>query len=177
MSCQRHQNKVRIQSSVQRDWPVPFGSCVATTRWVFVLMRTLIKTIIIIAVLAVLGYFGFTKGRQWLAERNKSRFRTAFVEQGDLRITVNATGQLEPTLSVKVGSFVSGPILELFVDHNDEVKADQILAKIDPRIYVASVQRDEAALGSRTGDVKRVQAELQRARNDEDRSTKLKAEN
>ncbi len=140
-------------------------------------MRTFIKTIFIIAVLAVLGYFGFIKGQQWLAERNKPRFRTALVEKGDLRITVNATGQLEPTLSVKVGSFVSGPILELFVDHNDEVKADQILAKIDPRIYIASVQRDEAALGSRTGDVKRVQAELQRARNDEDRSTKLKAEN
>lgn len=140
-------------------------------------MRTFIKTIIIIAVLAVLSYFGFTKGQQWLSERNKPRFRTALVEKGDLRITVNATGQLEPTLSVKIGSFVSGPILELFVDHNDEVKADQILAKIDPRIYIASVQRDEAALGSRTGDVKRVQAELQRARNDEDRSTKLKAEN
>jgi len=145
--------------------------------WVFGLMRTFIKTIIIIAVLAALGYFGFTKGQQWLAERNKPRFRTAFAEQGDLRITVNATGQLEPTLSVKIGSFVSGPILELYADHNDEVKTDQILAKIDPRIYIASVQRDEAALGARVGDVARVQAELQRARNDEKRSAALKAEN
>ena len=139
-------------------------------------MRTFIKIFIVLAVLAV-GYFGFTFGQRWLAERNKPRFRTAFVEQGDLRITVNATGQLEPTQSVKVGSFVSGPILELYVDHNDEVKADQVLAKIDPRIYVASVQRDEAALGSRNGDVARVQAELQRARNDEKRSAALKAEN
>ncbi len=140
-------------------------------------MRTFIKAVIVLAVLATLGYFGFTKGQQWLAERNKTRFRTALVEKGDLRITVNATGQLEPTLSVRVGSFVSGPILELHVDHNDEVKAQQILAKIDPRIYIASVQRDEAALGARIGDVARVQAELQRARNDEQRSVALKAEN
>ena len=140
-------------------------------------MRTLIKTVIILLVLGTLGYFGATSVQKWLAERNKPRFRTAFVEQGDLRITVNATGQLEPTLSVKIGSFVSGPILELYADHNDEVKTDQILAKIDPRIYIASVQRDEAALGARVGDVARVQAELQRARNDELRSAALKAEN
>ena len=140
-------------------------------------MRTFIKAIVVLAVLVTLGYWGFTRAQQWLAERNKPRFRTALVEEGDLRITVNATGQLEPTLSVRVGSFVSGPILELHVDHNEEVKAQQILAKIDPRIYIASVQRDEAALGARIGDVARVQAELQRARNDENRSAALKAEN
>ena len=140
-------------------------------------MRTFIKAVIILAVLGGLGYFGSIKGLAWLAERNKPRFRMASVEQGDLRITVNAAGQLEPTLSVKIGSFVSGPILELLADHNDEVKADQVLAKIDPRIYIASVQRDEAALGAREGDVARVQAELQRARNDEKRSAALKAEN
>ncbi|MBC7965133.1 MAG: efflux RND transporter periplasmic adaptor subunit [Fuerstia sp.] len=140
-------------------------------------MRTFIKAVIILAVLGALGYFGVISGQRWLAERNKPRFRVASVERGDLRITVNAAGQLEPTLSVKVGSFVSGPILELLADHNDEVKADQLLARIDPRIYIASVQRDEAALGARVGDVARVQAELQRARNDEKRSVALKAEN
>ncbi len=140
-------------------------------------MRTLIKVVIILAVLGALGYFGTVAGLAWLAERNKPRFRVASVERGDLRITVNAAGQLEPTLSVKIGSFVSGPILELLADHNDEVKADQLLARIDPRIYIASVQRDEAALGARLGDVARVQAELQRARNDEKRSAALKAEN
>ena len=140
-------------------------------------MRTFIKVVIILAVLGALSYVGFVQGQAWLAERNKPRFRVASVERGDLRITVNAAGQLEPTLSVKIGSFVSGPILELLADHNDEVKADQLLARIDPRIYIASVQRDEAALGARLGDVARVQAELQRARNDEKRSAALKAEN
>lgn len=140
-------------------------------------MRTFIRAVIILIVLGALGYFGITKGQQWLAERNKPRFRVANVAQGDLRITVNAAGQLEPTLSVKVGSFVSGPVLELYADHNDEVKAHQVLAKIDPRIYEASVQRDEAALAARMGDVARVQAELQRARNDQTRSTALKEEN
>jgi HlyD family secretion protein len=140
-------------------------------------MRSFIKIFLLLAVLSALGYVGFTKGREWLAERNKARFRTAKVERGDLRITVNATGEVKPTISVQIGSFVSGPILELSADHNDEVKVGQILAKIDPRIYEASVERDQAALDARIGDVARVQAELQRARNDEKRSAALKAEN
>lgn len=140
-------------------------------------MRTLIKVVVIFAVLGVLGYFGFVQGRAWLAERNRPRFRTASVEQGDLRITVNATGEVQPTLFVHIGSFVSGPIKELFVDFNDEVKVGQLLARIDPRIYEAALARDVAALGARAGDVARVQAELQRARNDEKRSAALKAEN
>ena len=140
-------------------------------------MRTFIKAVIILAVLGALGYVGLTKGMAWLAERNKPRFRIASVEQGNLRITVNAAGQLEPTLSVKVGSFVSGPVLELYADHNDEVTEKQVLAKVDPRLYEAAVQRDEAALAARNGDVARVKAELQRALNDEKRSASLKAEN
>jgi len=140
-------------------------------------MRTFLKSLLIFAVLAALGYFGFVKGKQWLAERNKPRFRMATVERGDLRITVNASGEVKPTIEVQIGSFVSGPILQLFAQHNDEVKAGQILAKIDPRIYKAAVDRDEAALGARIGDVARVQAELQRARNDEKRSGTIKAEN
>lgn len=140
-------------------------------------MRSFIKVFLVLTVLGALGYFGFSKGREWLVERNKPRFRTALVECGDLRITVNATGEVKPTISVQIGSFVSGPILELSADHNDEVKAGQILARIDPRIYKASVERDQAALDARIGDVARVQAELQRARNDEKRSAALKAEN
>lgn len=51
-------------------------------------MRTFIRAVIILIVLGALGYFGITKGQQWLAERNKPRFRVANVAQGDLRITV-----------------------------------------------------------------------------------------
>ncbi len=114
---------------------------------------------------------------KWLAERNRPRFRTAKLEMGDLRLSVNASGEVNPVLSVKIGSFVSGPIEKLHVDFNSEVKKDQLLAEIDPRIYQAAVLRDEAALLTREAEVKRVEAELQRARNDEQRSISLRKEN
>jgi HlyD family secretion protein len=90
---------------------------------------------------------------------------------------VNSTGTVKPVRSVAVGSFVSGPIKEIYVDFNDEVKKDQVLAEIDARIYEASAARDEAVLATRVAEVLRAEAECQRARNDEARSLALRAEN
>ncbi len=50
-----------------------------------------------------------------------------------MRITAEASGQLEPVLRVEVKSKASGEILELFVDSGDEVQLGDTLAKVDPR--------------------------------------------
>ncbi|MCC6494498.1 MAG: efflux RND transporter periplasmic adaptor subunit [Pirellulales bacterium] len=92
-------------------------------------------------------------------------------------MVVNSTGEVKPVLSVSVGSFVSGPIIKLHVEFNDRVKKDQLLAEIDPRIYVAAVQRDKASLATRIADVERTKALLQQATNDENRSIALRKEN
>jgi len=140
-------------------------------------MKSIIRYTIILAVVGVLLFFGGQRAQRWFAERNKPRYRLSRLETGDLRISVNATGELNPVLKVKVGSFVSGPIEKLHVDFNTEVKVGQLLAEIDPRIYNAAVSRDEAALKTRRAEVDRVKAELQRAINDEKRSLALKEEN
>ena len=140
-------------------------------------MRFPIKSLIVLTVLGTVSYFGWQKTATWLKERNKPEFRTVAVERGEIRISRNATGEVKPVLSVQVGSFVSGPIQELFVDFNDEVTKGQILATIDPRIYEAAVDRDTATLATREADVKRVQAQLQQAINNEKRANALRAEN
>ncbi|MFZ9088453.1 MAG: efflux RND transporter periplasmic adaptor subunit [Planctomycetaceae bacterium] len=140
-------------------------------------MKPILKIMIIVAVIAALGYYGVRRGQLWLAARNQPQFRTAEVQLGDLRISVNATGEVNPVVKVKVGSFVSGPIDTLHVDYNSEVTKGQLLAEIDPRIYDAAVARDKAALKTRLAEVDRVKAELQRATNDEGRASRLREEN
>ncbi len=140
-------------------------------------MKLLFRLLIVAAIIGSLGYAGYVQGSAWLKNRSKTQFRTAPAESGDMRITRNASGEIKPVISVHVGSFVSGPIQELFVDFNDEVKEGQLLATIDPRIYQAAVERDEASHMTQLATVERVRAELQRARNDEQRSLLLKDEN
>ncbi len=140
-------------------------------------MKKLLIWLIVLGILGGGGFYGYRKGNEWLAERNRPRFRTSTVTTGDIRVSVNATGTVKPVLPQHIGSFVSGPVEKLFADFNDEVKEGQILAKIDPRIYIASVSRDTATLMTRKAEVERVKAELQRARNDEKRTIALKEEN
>ena len=59
------------------------------------------------------------------------RFETAEVEQGDLTVTVTATGTVQPVNQVDVGSELSGTIEAVFVDFNDQVKRGQMLARLD----------------------------------------------
>lgn len=54
------------------------------------------------------------------------------VVRKDLVETVTATGTVNPQDLILVGTQVSGTISELDVDYNSQVKAGQILARIDP---------------------------------------------
>ncbi|MCG8651206.1 MAG: efflux RND transporter periplasmic adaptor subunit, partial [Pirellulales bacterium] len=137
-------------------------------------MRIFVRLIILVGILAGLGGSAQWAQKYW-KERNKPQFRTAKVSEGAIIAVVNSTGEVKPVLSVSVGSFVSGPIQELYVDFNEEVKAGQLLAEIDPRIYQAAVEGDRAVLSIRRGEVKRVQAELGGAIANERRADRLLA--
>lgn len=140
-------------------------------------MKFLLKLLVVLTLLGTAGYFAKAPVEKWYKERNRVLFRTMTVEEGTISDTIVATGTVEPVLKVQVGSFVSGPIVELHCDYNDVVKKDQLLAKVDPRIYDAAVARDNAALSTRKADLDRVQAQLKRAGRDLDRANRLRAEN
>ena len=140
-------------------------------------MRKLLIFLVILLMLGGLGAAGYRPALSYWQQRNRPQWRTDEVVRGELVAVVNATGQVKPVLSVQIGSFVSGPIVELPVEFNQEVKKDDILARIDKRIYQAQVDQETAILSVRTADVKRVQALLQQARNDEQRGEALRQRN
>lgn len=137
-------------------------------------MRILFRLLIVIGILAGLGAAGQWAQRYW-KEKNKPEFRVTTVTEGTITAVVNSTGEVKPVISIAIGSFVSGPIKELHVDFNDQVKKGELLALIDPRIYEASVQGDQAVLAIRRGEVSRAEAELGRAQSDVERADRLLA--
>lgn len=139
-------------------------------------MRTLLVLTTLLAVGGGVVAAGYQPLWRWWQRRNLPQWRTAEVVQGDIVAVVNSTGTIKPVLQVSVGSFVSGPIEQLFVEFNQEVKKGDLLAKIDPRIYKANVDRDRATLATREAEVARVKALLQQAINDEKRAYALRAE-
>ena len=120
---------------------------------------------------------GYQPAMEYWKERNRQLYRTAEVTEGEIISVVNSTGTVKPVLQVTVGAVVSGPIEELHVEFNQQVEEGEILAKIDPRLYAANVARDEANLATRLAERERIEADLQRAANDEKRVSKLRSQN
>lgn len=139
-------------------------------------MRTFFWIALLTVVVVGLA-FAWQPAMYYIQLRNLPKWRTAEVTEGGVVAVVNATGTIKPVLQISVGAFVSGPIEKLHVNFNQEVKAGELMAEIDPRIYLSNVARDRAAYENRVADVNRVYAQLQQARRDEKRATDLKAEN
>lgn len=68
------------------------------------------------------------------------------VVRGDLVITAEATGTVEPIRKVEVKSKASGEILRVFVEVGDEVQAGDLLVTIDPRDVQNGFDQAEADL-------------------------------
>lgn len=137
-------------------------------------MKLLWKLAIVVGILAAIVYFSYPRVAAFIKERNKVHYRFADVEEGDIVSVVNSTGDVQPVLRVEVGSFVSGPIIELHVDFNSEVKEGELMAKVDPRLYLSAVAREKASLATREAEVKRVEALLRQAKNEEERANQLR---
>lgn len=73
-------------------------------------------------------------------------FQTASAQRGDLRITAEATGTVEPIRTVEVKSKAGGEILEMLVDVGDEVQPGTLLARVDPRDVQNRFDQAEADL-------------------------------
>lgn len=139
-------------------------------------MKKIFKWLAIIVLVIGVGGGGYYALQNYLAQRNKVNWRTDAVVRGNVRSVVNSTGTVQPKLRVAIGSFVSGPILELNAEFNQEVKKGDLLARIDPLLYDANFSRDKASYESRIADVDRAKAQLQQAINDEKRAVALRQE-
>ncbi len=96
-------------------------------------------------------------------------WRTEDVQRGDVAVLVSATGSLEAVTTVTVGSQISGTVSALYADYNDQVKAGQVLAQLDPTFLKAQVAQSSA-------DLNRTEVQLRQAERDSARIFPLRSE-
>ncbi len=123
------------------------------------------------------------------ARANQHRFRTEKIERGDLNITVDATGTIEPEEVVDVGAQVTGRIAELAkdprgetdpafadksIDYRSPVTKKMLLAQIDKSVYAAQYDQANAALAQAQAHVLQTKAMMAQANAEWERAQKLK---
>jgi len=128
--------------------------------------------ILVVAVLIIAGaaYFlhGGSAGTQYV---------TTAASQGDIVQAVTATGTVNPVVTVQVGTYVSGPIVQMLCDFNTQVKKGQLCAKIDPSTYQMTLDQAEANLANGTAQLHKDEATLDYARVTYERDQRLITEN
>lgn len=100
-----------------------------------------IATLAIVIILGALLYAFLPGGKKSVMMLN-----TVPVKQGGIKISVTATGTIEPIKLVEVGTQVSGVISKIYVDFNSVVKAGDILAELDTRLLRSELESSQANL-------------------------------
>jgi HlyD family secretion protein len=108
----------------------------------------------------VILWFGYVS----VGQRSNAQYFTAKVDQGDISQVVQTTGTINPYNTVPVGSVVSGNIVAINVDFNSKVKKNDILAKIDPTPFEATLAQAEASYQNAVANVANLEAQIGTAR-------------
>jgi len=128
-------------------------------------MRRLI-IILALSVVAVATGSWYWRG----SSKVEKEYLTADVQRGDLVLTINSTGTLEPEEVIDVGAQVAG-LIESFgkdangkqIDYRSPVEANTVLAKIDDAVYRADVDTARAQLEQAKASVEKGEADLDAA--------------
>src|SRR6516225_7404014 len=139
-------------------------------------MKSKAKWIVLGAVvvgIALFAAFGLNRSTQ-------AQHFTAKVERGQIDDVVEATGTINPIVTVLVGSQVSGTIAELHADFNSVVHKGDIVALIDPALFRGALMEaksdlanSQANLVAARANLEKLNAALVQTRSDYDRAVGL----
>ncbi|TCK59416.1 efflux RND transporter periplasmic adaptor subunit [Seleniivibrio woodruffii] len=100
------------------------------------------------------------------------QYKTVKAEQGDFTVKISATGTLQPTNQVEVGSELSGTVKAVYADYNSKVTKGQILAELDTEKlesqltqYAAAVKAAQATVLQSQATERETLAKLNRLKN------------
>lgn len=136
---------------------------------------------VVVILIAAAAIFGSRK-------ESGIKVATEAVEQRSITEMVSASGKIYPEFEVKISSDVSGEIVDLMVQEGDSVTKGQLLLRINPETYQASLERliansssskaqianSRSQVAQLEANLVQVKAQLQNAQNAHNRNIQLK---
>ncbi len=122
-----------------------------------VLNGTTVWIIAIILGLALLLGWNWWNGQQSADQINLDE-STAPVVQQDITVTVTATGTIRPITPVNISPKQSGRLVALYVEQGDQVKAGQVVAKMDETDLKGQLLQARGALAAAQANLHKLQA-------------------
>ena len=129
---------------------------------------------IVVGVLVVAGGIVWWRAHQ-AKLKAEWKYETSPIDRGKIVAKVTASGSLSALVTVQVGSQVSGRIAALYADFNSTVKKGELIAKIDPQLFEASVAQARANYVAAQGNLAKAKAQAVDAQRQYERNVTLYA--
>jgi HlyD family secretion protein len=121
--------------------------------------KKIIWILIILAVVVLIGGV-IAKKKGLIGKPDETKVATEKVTKRTIVEVVSANGKIAPEFEVKLSPDVSGEIIELYIKEGDLIKAGQLLAKINPEIYISNYDRTIASLNTSQANLANSKARL-----------------
>jgi HlyD family secretion protein len=121
------------------------------------LFRLRLTVGIAVGVLILAGWLWLRRGNGGPA---LAPYITEPLHKGDLSVVITATGNLEPTNKITIGSEQSGTVQTVLVDVNDRVTKGQVLAQLDTTKLDQQLASDRASVQSAQASIAQAEATL-----------------
>jgi HlyD family secretion protein len=121
--------------------------------------KRIIWILIIFVVVVLIGGI-IAKKKGLIGKPAETKISTEKVTKRTIVEVVSANGKIAPEFEVKLSPDVSGEVIELYVKEGDQIKAGQLLAKINPEIYLSNYDRTIAGLNTSQANLANSKARL-----------------
>ncbi|MFH1161307.1 MAG: efflux RND transporter periplasmic adaptor subunit [bacterium] len=130
----------------------------------------------VVVVLAIIIVVAIVKGQQ----NEGIKVSVEAVAKRTIIQTVSANGKIQPETDIKISPYISGEVVDLYVKEGDQVKKGDLLAKIDPEIYISVYDQSAASLNTQKANesnsnarLAQMEAQFENARLNYERQEKL----
>lgn len=113
---------------------------------------------IAVVVLIVFALIGKKAG--WIGQSELTKVSAEKAEARTIVESVLANGKIQPEIEVKLSSEISGEIIGLYVKEGDSVTKGQLMAKVNPELILAGLDRNEAAINNARAQLASARARL-----------------
>ncbi|HET8809018.1 MAG TPA: efflux RND transporter periplasmic adaptor subunit [Flavobacteriaceae bacterium] len=125
----------------------------------------IIGAVVLLIILLIAG-----KKAGWFGKSgNFEPVEISVIEKMNITEMVSAAGKIQPEVEVELSSEVSGEIIELPVVEGQQVKQGDLLAKVNPDIYLSNLNRTQASLQNVKAGYAQAKANLMKAQLDYNR--------
>ena len=125
-------------------------------------MKKLIIILILLLVAASFYYYYSYNNTQVTSES----YEYIKIEKGNIKKTVSATGKIIPTSTIILSSEISGKIVEIQKDYNEQINKGDVLAIFDQNPFTLNVEETETSVEISKSKLKQKKASLEKAKSE-----------